>query len=100
MGESRKAGVPVSGIRIRITNNDIDKCMINNQEIDNKTSYYVLTTDYLANGGDGMVFFKSCKNKYPLKILLRDVIIDYIMKIAEANITIDAQLDGRIEITE
>ena len=35
--------------------------MINNREIEEDKTYYVLTTDYLASGGDNMLFFKDCK---------------------------------------
>lgn len=97
---SRKAGVPVSGIRLRISNNKITRGFINLNEIDNSKSYTVLTTDYLANGGDHMDFFKSCKNKTPTGILLRDAIINYIKIINKTNTKVDAALDGRIEILQ
>ncbi len=98
--DSRKAGVPVSGIRLRISDNRISRGFINNIEIDESKSYNVLTTDYLANGGDHMNFFKNCKDKIPTGILLRDAIIDYIKKINLTNIKVDASLDGRIEILQ
>jgi 2',3'-cyclic-nucleotide 2'-phosphodiesterase (5'-nucleotidase family) len=97
---SRKAGVPVSGIRLRISNNKITRGFINTKEIDRSKSYLVLTTDYLANGGDHMNFFKGCKDKIPTGILLRDAIIDYIKNINTTNIKVDAALDGRIEILQ
>ena len=93
---SRKSGVPISGIRISIENNHIKRCMINNREIDEEKTYHVLTTDYLASGGDNMIFFKDCK-QYSTELLLRNVISKYIENIGYNNIKIDAQLDGRIE---
>ena len=53
----------------------------------------VLTSDYLANGGDRMKFFKDKKQK-KVGIKLRDAIIDYCNKID----TIDVKLDDRIKI--
>ena len=82
---SRKAGVPVSGIRLRISDNKITRGFINLNEIDNTKSYKVLTTDYLANGGDHMDFFKNCEDKTPTGILLRDAIINYIKIINKTN---------------
>jgi 2',3'-cyclic-nucleotide 2'-phosphodiesterase (5'-nucleotidase family) len=97
---SRKSGVPVSGIRLKIDRfNKIKRCMINNIEFDTNKTYNVLTTDYLANGGDNMSFFKECK-KYESKLLLRKVIIEYIETIALSNIKIDAEIDGRITISQ
>ena len=93
---SRKSGVPVSGIRISIEKSNIKRCMINNREIEKNKTYYVLTTDYLASGGDNMTFFKECK-QHTTGLLLRNVISDYIENIGHNNIKIDAQLDGRIE---
>ena len=55
----------------------------------------VLTSDYLANGGDKMSFFKN-KTQYKVGIKLRDVIINYCSKIDTINIT----LDDRIKIQE
>jgi len=97
---SRKAGVPISGMRLKIKENKISRCFINNKEIDYNNSYYVLTTDYLANGGDKMTFFKNCKEKYDTGLLLRDAIINYITDIGYNNIKIDASLDGRVEINK
>ena len=93
---SRKSGVPVSGIRISIQENIIKRCMINNRELESKKTYHVLTTDYLASGGDNMLFFEDCK-QFPTGILLRNIISEYIKNIGSNNIKIDAQLDGRIE---
>ena len=55
----------------------------------------VLTSDYLANGGDKMSFFKE-KEQTIVGIKLRDAIIDYCSK----TDTIAISIDGRIQITE
>lgn len=97
---SRKSGVPVSGIRLKIDRfNNIKRCMINNMEYNKNITYHVLTTDYLANGGDNMSFFKSCK-RYKNDVLLRDIIINYIKTLSLSEIKIDAELDGRITISQ
>ena len=55
----------------------------------------ILTSDYLANGGGKMKFFKD-KEQIKVGIKLRDAIIDYCTK----TDTINVQLDGRIQIIE
>tara|TARA_Y100000385_G_scaffold160151_1_gene166280 strand:- start:79 stop:864 length:786 start_codon:yes stop_codon:yes gene_type:complete len=97
---SRKSGVPLSGIRLKISGDKVNRCMINNKMYDSLKTYKVLTTNYLAFGGDNMEFFKNCKTVLNTKLLLRDVIIKYIMELGEINIKINAQLDGRVQVIQ
>ena len=55
----------------------------------------VLTSDYLANGGDKMYFFKG-KTKNNIGVKLRDAIINY----CTSKDTIFSELDNRITIIE
>ena len=55
----------------------------------------VLTSDYLANGGDKMFFFKD-KEQIRVGIKLRDAIIDHCSK----SDTISSKLDNRLIFTE
>ena len=98
MGKSRKSGVPVSGLRMKITENKITRCMINNSAYNSDQSYYVLTTDYLAKGGDDMEFFKHASEYINTGVLLRDAIINYISEINKTGIKVEAKFDGRIQI--
>ena len=97
---SRKSGVPLSGIRLKISGDKVSRCMINNQMYDTLKTYKVLTTNYLASGGDDMDFFKNCKTMFNTKLLLRDVIIKYIEELGENNIKINTQFDGRVQIIQ
>ena len=45
----------------------------------NKT-YYVVTNDYLALGGDNMKFFTKATNKYDMDYKLRNVLLAYFSK--------------------
>ena len=90
---SRKSGVPISGLRLKISGDKINRCMINTRIYDPLKTYKVLTTNYLANGGDNMVFLKNCTTLMNTKLLLRDVIIRYIEELAKNNIKINAQLE-------
>ena len=57
---------------------------------EDKLPFYVLTTDYLANGGDKIRFFNA-KYQNILGIKMRDAIIQY----CGAIDTISSQLDSR-----
>ncbi len=91
----QRGGEPFSGIKITIDNNGqiISNSWPVNFELGEKVK--VLTSDYLANGGDKMSFFKN-KKQYKIGIKLRDAIIDYCSKKDTLNIT----LDNRIKIQE
>ncbi|WP_372745011.1 5'-nucleotidase C-terminal domain-containing protein [Lutibacter sp.] len=64
---------------------------INNKPLDKNKTYFVLTSDYLQNGGDNMNFFKNSVSSYNLDYKVRNVIIDYFKE----NDTIKVSLDGR-----
>ena len=91
----QRGGEPFSGIKITIDNKGqiISNSWPVNFELGEKVK--VLTSDYLANGGDKMSFFKN-KKQYKIGIKLRDAIIDYCSKKDTINIT----LDNRIKIQE
>ena len=89
----KRNGEPFSGMKITINNKgqliNCDKL----EKFDNKIR--VLTSDYLANGGDKMWFFTK-KKQFRTGIKIRDAIIDYCLK----TDTIDVKLDSRITILE
>ena len=89
----RRGGEPFSGITITI--NQDGKILKNSWPVnfEKGDKVRVLTSDYLANGGDAMSFFQK-KEQYKVGIKLRDAIIDYCNK----TDTIDIQLDNRIKI--
>ena len=90
-----RGGEPFSGITIAI--NKDGKILSNSWPVnfEKGEKVRVLTSDYLANGGDEMSFFHE-KEQQKVGIKLRDAIIDYCSK----TDTIDVQLDNRIKILE
>ncbi|MBT8317125.1 MAG: 5'-nucleotidase C-terminal domain-containing protein [Lutibacter sp.] len=77
-------------LNLEITKNGYN-LKINNQPIEASKTYYVLTSDYLQNGGDNMIFFKNPVNLYKTDYKVRNAIIDYFKE----NDTIKVNLDGR-----
>lgn len=90
-----RGGEPFSGITIAI--NKDGKILSNSWPVnfEKGEKVRVLTSDYLANGGDEMSFFHE-KEQQKVGLKLRDAIIDYCSK----TDTIDVQLDNRIKILE
>lgn len=69
---------PLSGIQFTIASNGIAKdILIQGKPVENNTIYQVVTNDYLANGGDNMVFFKKGITRTDLDYKLRNILIDY-----------------------
>ena len=90
-----RGGEPFSGINITMNK---EGNVINNTwpvNFENNEKVKVLTSDYLANGGDKMSFFQN-KEQYKLGLKLRDAIIDH----CEKNDTIISRLDGRIKVID
>ena len=68
---------PISGITFTISINGPKNILIQGKPIENERVYYVITNDYLANGGDKMDFFKKGIASYDLNYKLRNILIDY-----------------------
>lgn len=69
---------PISGISFTIdSQNKVKNIQVNNQDLILDKTYYVVTNDYLANGGDNMAFLKKTTKTYDLNYKLRNILIDY-----------------------
>lgn len=73
--QEKQKNNPVANFIIEIDNNQISKALLNSQLIDENKTYYIATSDYLATGGDGMIFFKAGK-MISTGIKLRDLYIE------------------------
>jgi 2',3'-cyclic-nucleotide 2'-phosphodiesterase (5'-nucleotidase family) len=91
-------GMPVSGIRLTIKNNEPHEVLIGGKEFDINKSYKVLTSDYLAGGGDNMNFFLQPVNYELLGKRVRDAIILHMQRVNEEGKKIRSELDGRISV--
>ena len=91
----KRGGEPFSGINI--TMNKEGEIITNSWPVDFEKGekIKVITSDYLANGGDKMKFFKD-KEQKKVGIKIRDAIIDHCNK----TDTITATLDERLRIID
>lgn len=90
---SEKKPHPLKGLTFTIDkSNQAKNILVNAKALDPNKTYYVVTSDYLSNGGDNMLFFKKGVEQYDLNYKLRNIIIDYFQE----NKTITANRDIRI----
>jgi 2',3'-cyclic-nucleotide 2'-phosphodiesterase (5'-nucleotidase family) len=98
-------GQPISGsLTLHYKENYVDEELLSvGRSFDNKkTNGYknntikILTSDYLANGGDKMNFFLNPIRIEPVGIKLRDAIIQYCISENEKGNQLVGKLDGRI----
>jgi 2',3'-cyclic-nucleotide 2'-phosphodiesterase (5'-nucleotidase family) len=81
-------GEPIAGFQLTSDSYQLNE----NKEI--KDTLFVVTTDYLANGGDRMNFLKNSYGKVDTGIFLRDILLEMV----EDKDTIVPQVDERIKL--
>jgi len=91
-------GDPVSGVRFKIKNKKASDVLINGQPLDLRKDYTVLTSDYMANGGDGgEIFFKAIDRK-TYEVKLRDALQLYLEQQSQQGKILNPVNDGRISL--
>jgi len=93
-----EGGEPISGATFTISNKKAVDIFINNKPFDSSQSYTILTSDYVANGGDNGAVFYLGKEKKEYKLLLRTAILNYLEIQKKANENLNPILDGRVKI--
>jgi 2',3'-cyclic-nucleotide 2'-phosphodiesterase (5'-nucleotidase family) len=92
---AKKGGAPVSGIRFKIENEQAMQVVFSRSNDKDQSSYTVITSDYLANGGDGFEFLKAVQ-KTNLDIKVRDALIQDFSEFGKRNEPLNIMKDGRI----
>jgi 2',3'-cyclic-nucleotide 2'-phosphodiesterase (5'-nucleotidase family) len=95
-----KGGIPVGGLRMEIKGTIPTNVTVNGKPFDVTKDYWVVTSDYLANGGDSYNFFKNAKERKIMNALLRNVMINYCEDMTKQGKTLKPYLDGRISISK
>ncbi len=93
-------GQPISNANISNLNPDKIEIIVGKELFDEKKDYYILTSDYLANGNDQMVFFKANTERININARMRDIIINYLKKLYQVNSKIPIPNMGRIKLIE
>lgn len=93
---AKSGGQPVSNIKLNIVDGQAQQVMVKGQPFDRNRTYNVLTSDYIANGGDSVKGLANPLERKVLGLRVRDALINYVKQQTAAGKPIDAQLDGRI----
>jgi 2',3'-cyclic-nucleotide 2'-phosphodiesterase (5'-nucleotidase family) len=91
-----KGGAPVVGLRMRIHEGEADSIEIISNRNSGKTTFTMLTSDYLANGGDGFPIRGTSANQTATGLKVRDVLISDVHEHKLKNDSIRSGIDGRI----
>jgi 2',3'-cyclic-nucleotide 2'-phosphodiesterase (5'-nucleotidase family) len=91
-------GDPISGATFKIAGKRAVDIKINTQPLDLNRNYTVLTSDYMANGGDGGDIFLRSTHRQEYDLKLRDAILMYLRKQNSTGITLNPKIDGRITV--
>lgn len=89
-------GIPFSGMRIVSRQKILDTLTVNGLTFDESRNYRVVTSDYLALGGDKMAFFNNPVEYKSLSVMIRDLIIEYLREQNKLGVSLHPELDGRI----
>jgi 2',3'-cyclic-nucleotide 2'-phosphodiesterase (5'-nucleotidase family) len=87
-------GWPAAGITMTIENGKATNILIGGEPLQIEKTYILITTDYLANGGDNASMLKTFSKRVNLDYKLRDAIIDYVKFTGTLNLT----KNGRITV--
>jgi 2',3'-cyclic-nucleotide 2'-phosphodiesterase (5'-nucleotidase family) len=89
-------GWPVSGsLQFRIEDSKAADIFIKGIPFDINATYILALPDYVANGGDGSFFFEPIPKEHT-EYLIRDILIDEVIKTTGKNEAIKANIEGRI----
>ena len=91
-----RRGEPISHASFHSVNGKATSILIRGNAPEEGRTYKVLTSDYLARGGDNMSFFKDPIAFDQVGIKLRDAIIKYFEDEAADGRSINAKIEGRV----
>lgn len=95
---SARGGDPVNGVRFTIRNKQAEQVKVGNRELRANETYKLITSDYLANGGDNLYMLAKPVSYVQTGLAFRDALIDYWKLLRQRKKPLEASLDGRIKM--
>lgn len=95
-----KAFQPVSGARVKVKNHKLESALVGGEPIDPERIYHVTTIDFLLDGGDKINIGALAQEVKLSKVLLKEVMIDYVTGCEARGEIITAKADGRVIMEE
>ena len=98
---AKVGGEAISGMRLEITKDGkLVDATVNGKAIEPQATYRIATLDYLAQGNDNLTTLAQGADLEVTKLLLRDLMVEYIKKETVNGRKISAACDGRITVKE
>ncbi len=91
-----RGGEGVSGLRFGIKDGKAIKPEIGGKPVDPDQTYWLATSDYIANGGDGSETLSKSIERIDTGIKARDMFIQYFKRLGKEGKKVTAITDGRI----
>ncbi len=91
---------PFLGMNVEINAKKEVSATINNLPINKTKNYNIVTSDYLANGGDSFLFLKNPIQLKSSNLKIRDVFISYCKFLTENKKQIIPYTDERLQISK
>lgn len=92
---AEKGGVPVSGLNMEMKGAKAINILIDRKVLDASKKYCILTSDFLANGGDNLIMLLKAE-KINTGIKVRDAIMEFIKSQTAQNKKLKSNIEGRI----
>ena len=93
---AERGGEGVGGLRFGIKDNKAVQPQIGGKSIDPTGSYWLVTSDYIANGGDGSEILSKTMERIDTGIKARDLFIQHFRRLGKEGKVLTAKTDGRI----
>jgi 2',3'-cyclic-nucleotide 2'-phosphodiesterase (5'-nucleotidase family) len=91
-------GDKLAGGTFTYKNHEVTDAQIGHQQVKKEAFYYVVTSDYLASGGDHYTMFQNAVDEFKPSHKIRDLIINHIKQLTSKGQTINPKDDQRIII--
>ena len=91
-----RGGEGVAGMKLGIRNGKVSSLTTGGKTIDQAASYWLVTNDYVANGGDQMSMFPNPVERINTGLKIRDILIRALSDRYKRDGIIDVKEDGRI----
>jgi 2',3'-cyclic-nucleotide 2'-phosphodiesterase (5'-nucleotidase family) len=96
---ARRRVEALSGVQMVITGQKADKLLVSGAPIDDKR-VYKFATNFLMDGGDGVVLSDVAFNRIDTGIWVRDAIVEYLKDQTARGEKISLKTDGRVVYTD
>jgi len=91
-----RGGEGISGMKIGIRAEKLESFTVGGKTLNTLASYWLVTNDYIADGGDQMSMFLNPQERINTKMKFRDLLIQTLSERYKKEGNLDVKLDGRI----